>query len=403
MNETTHGQVSEQASKGAALPALITLDPQQYTAAVYAPLRAQFETAKASIAEVSYDITTAVGMRTAVECRAKFRDLRISAEKARKDRKAPILEIGKLLDSRYKEFEAEVEPLELRFDKDIKAEETRKENERAERARKEQERIESIQKEIAGIRGYADKAVGLSSTHVGDLTALLLPLVIAEERFAEFTPQAKVAKAETLERLNELRRAASDQEAEQERIRLEREELARLRAEQAERDRIDAERRAEEERKAREARETEEQRLRDERRKLDEERAQQAQVDRLAREAREAEEKQLADQRAELLRGQQELLRQQEALKSPAEPAPAAVTAEQAPVPEPDLVIAAEPAAEQRSNVVSMQPRPREGRPSDMQLISTLALHYRVHESKVIEWLLDMDLGAASQKVAANL
>lgn len=42
-------------------------------------------------------------------------------------------------------------------------------------------------------------------------------------------------------------------------------------------------------------------------------------------------------------------------------------------------------------------------RPGDDELIATLALHYRVHELKVIEWLLDMDLDAASARAAANL
>ena len=31
-------------------------------------------------------------------------------------------------------------------------------------------------------------------------------------------------------------------------------------------------------------------------------------------------------------------------------------------------------------------------RPTDGEIIGVLALHYRVHESEVVEWLLDMDL-----------
>jgi len=40
-------------------------------------------------------------------------------------------------------------------------------------------------------------------------------------------------------------------------------------------------------------------------------------------------------------------------------------------------------------------------RPTDDEIIDALTLHYRVHESKVIEWLLDMDLNEASRKLAA--
>lgn len=39
-------------------------------------------------------------------------------------------------------------------------------------------------------------------------------------------------------------------------------------------------------------------------------------------------------------------------------------------------------------------------RPADDAIIGLLALHYRVHESKVIEWLLMMDLTAASERMA---
>lgn len=38
-------------------------------------------------------------------------------------------------------------------------------------------------------------------------------------------------------------------------------------------------------------------------------------------------------------------------------------------------------------------------RPTDDEIIDALAMHFRVHESKVIEWLLDMDLKAASERM----
>lgn len=39
-------------------------------------------------------------------------------------------------------------------------------------------------------------------------------------------------------------------------------------------------------------------------------------------------------------------------------------------------------------------------RPSDDEIIAALALHFRAHESKVIEWLLDMDLDEAAERMA---
>ena len=39
----------------------------------------------------------------------------------------------------------------------------------------------------------------------------------------------------------------------------------------------------------------------------------------------------------------------------------------------------------------------------DDAIIEVLALHFRAHESKIIEWLLAMDLKAAAQRMAENI
>lgn len=46
---------------------------------------------------------------------------------------------------------------------------------------------------------------------------------------------------------------------------------------------------------------------------------------------------------------------------------------------------------------------PLNSRPSDRQIIDALTQHFRVHDSKVIEWLLDMDLYAVSEDLASAL
>jgi putative phage-type endonuclease len=46
---------------------------------------------------------------------------------------------------------------------------------------------------------------------------------------------------------------------------------------------------------------------------------------------------------------------------------------------------------------------PTKTRPADQEIIEVLSLHYRVHESKVIEWLCEIDLEDASQQMAANI
>lgn len=52
------------------------------------------------------------------------------------------------------------------------------------------------------------------------------------------------------------------------------------------------------------------------------------------------------------------------------------------------------------NNTAPQDKAPAKTRPTDKEIINTLALAYRVHESKVIEWLLDMDLSSARERLA---
>ncbi len=220
---------------------LLTIEPKKYVELVFEPFAKQLEDAKVLAAKIEeFDVTTTAGMATAVKYRALFRDIRVSSEKARKERKAPVLEIGKLLDSRYKAIEAEIEPFESRFDKAIKAEEARKDAEREAKIQVELAHVAELQQRVAELRGNPALSAQNDSTliaeHIGDLEKIQV-----DDSFQEFRQQAEDAKAAGLSRLREIHTAAVAREAEQERIRVEREELARLRAEQAERERKAAE------------------------------------------------------------------------------------------------------------------------------------------------------------------
>lgn len=81
-------------------------------------------------------------------------------------------------------------------------------------------------------------------------------------------------------------------------------------------------------------------------------------------------------------------------------PAPTPITAS-APAARPAFVPSRSPAGfgsggglPRRAPVTIEQPA--KNRPTDAEIIEVLALHYRVHESKVVEWLLAMDLTTAS-------
>ena len=48
---------------------------------------------------------------------------------------------------------------------------------------------------------------------------------------------------------------------------------------------------------------------------------------------------------------------------------------------------------------ISRQEAEKKTRPSDDEIINALALHFRVHESVVFGWLVEMDLDAASRRI----
>jgi hypothetical protein len=60
-----------------------------------------------------------------------------------------------------------------------------------------------------------------------------------------------------------------------------------------------------------------------------------------------------------------------------------------------------EPLKPEPLTVKTSSPVAQQVRPSDIEMIEVLALHFRVHESKVVTWLLDMDLRTASEKLVA--
>lgn len=333
---------------------------------------AEFDRVAAGIAalkqqygKVIYNVTTSKGMTDAKAARSAIREPRYEVEKIRKAAKAPILALGKKLDTEAARITRELEQLEQPIDLAIKAEEDRKERERQEKIEAELKRQADIQSRIdKDIRGIVSGAAGRSSLDIAVMLADLEALVI-DDWFKEFKQVASDAKEIALAKLNQMRAAAIAHEAEQERIKAEREELARLRADQEKRDAAERARIAEEERKAKAEREAEVKRqadaLRVEQEKLAAERARIAEEERQARAIREAEEHRLASERAELERQQAE--------------AKAARESE-------------EKRKAEQSRLATMKP------PSAQELIEVLAKHYRVPGSKVIDWLISTDFQA---------
>jgi hypothetical protein len=315
---------------------------------------AEFDRVGAGLAElrkqygnVVYDVTTAPGMNDAKAARVAIREPRYEIERIRKSAKAPILALGKKLDSEAARITSELEKLERPIDTAIKAEEDRKEREKEARIQAELARVTGLQERVAELRGCpnlsASSGSELIAGHISDLEKLPV-----DDSLEEYQQAGADAKAVGLARLRDLHAAALAHEAEQVRIKEEREELARLRAEQKKRDdeakaARDAEtaRQNAELKKAREAQEAETARVR----------AEQA-----------AEAKRLADAAADLVR-------QQEALRKAQEPPPA---------PPPTT------APVSRRGVAVPVPKADE-------IIGVLSKHYRARPDTIIEWLRAID------------
>lgn len=189
--KNTELKPAEQTS--ASVPALVTLDPAAYVAQVYDPFKARLEAAIAASSGVTYDITTTAGLDAAKKLRASFRDIRTQGENERKARKAPILEIGKLLDSKYDELKALVAPHEEKFDKDVKAEEQRREDEKAEKIRIEAERQAALDAKISHIKDAPLRAINMTAEDTLALIEELQQIVPTAEVYEDRHVEAEAA------------------------------------------------------------------------------------------------------------------------------------------------------------------------------------------------------------------
>lgn len=308
---------------------------------------------------VVYEVASTKGMDEAKAARVAIREPRYEIERIRKSAKAPILALGKKLDSEAARITSELLKLEEPIDQQIKAEEDRKERERQAKIEAEQKRVADLQERVAELRGCqmlsASSGSALIAEHIEDLERLPV-----DETLQEFQQQGADAKAAGLSRLRELHAAAVAHETEQARIKAEREELTRLRKADEERQAADRARIAEEERVAKDARDAETARQNEELRKQRE--AQAAEAARVKAE-QDAEAKRLADERAELARQQEEIRKAQEPPPAPPSPPPAPVSRRGVAVPVPTAA----------------------------EMIDVLSKHYRARPDTIIEWLRAID------------
>lgn len=216
---------------------------------------AKFDRVAAGITELRtkyqglvYEVGTTKGMKEACDARAAIRAPRYEVERVRKECKAPILALGKDIDARAAAITADLLALEAPVDEQIKAAEQRKEEERKAKADAERKRVMAIQEDIENdLRCVPAAMTGRSAAEIDQAIRDVAAIEITVERFAEFAQTAAVVKESSLTKLRDLQAKQVAHEVEQQRLRQERDELARLRAAQeaaakAEREAAQAER-----------------------------------------------------------------------------------------------------------------------------------------------------------------
>lgn len=337
------------------------------TEAALADLRARFK-------GVAWDLTTTKGDKEARGARLELVTLRTGLEAERKRIKAPALAHCALIDAEAKRITDEIKSLEGPIDALIKADEKRRADEKAERERIERERVDAIKQRMAAIRSVPMEMVGKPSAEIREALEELTAMAVEAALFEEFALQAQGDRADSVKALTRMHDAVVAQEAEAARLLAEREELARQQAEQRQRDaearaKLEAE---EAERKTRIAAEDAARRKQEEA-----DRSARAEADRKAAEGRAAAQKLLDDQAAELRRKQEEFAAQQRAAEEAAKPVV---------VSEP--VVAAPQSEPEAAPVFTLVEAPAAAcRPTDDEILSTVAGAFGVSEAVAHEWL----------------
>jgi len=275
----------------------ISLEAVQREVARFDEIEAGFaELEKAHPRDVVCDVATTAGMEAAIVSRRAWREPRIAVEKARKAAKAPVLALGRNIDSFAAGLEERLRLGENHYDEQIQAEEGRKAAERQRKLQIEAERIAAIRRRIVEVFSVPPSAPGvrISAAMLREIRGHLENEPV-DDSFGDLKIEAQETKCAMLEMLG-------TKIAEQQSFEAEQAALAEARARFAEEQRAEtarrvAEREAEDSRRKAEAAALEAQRAENARQQAQID-AQRAELDRREAEAREAERaRQEAEQR----------------------------------------------------------------------------------------------------------
>lgn len=203
---------------------LTTVAEYAETAMVMADLRSRH-------AGVIYDVAAPKQMKLAKEARAEIRGYRTGLEKTRKEIKAPALERCRQIDEEAKRLTGELVALEEPIDIQIKAEEARAETERLAKLEAERLRVLALMEKIDAIRNVPAGLIGKPSVIIAGQLAKLEATELDEEALAEHYITAQDALTASIARVKDMLAAQEAADVEAKRVAAEREELAKMRAE----------------------------------------------------------------------------------------------------------------------------------------------------------------------------
>lgn len=306
-------------------------------------------------------ITNADGYQQCHSARMVLKNRRIEIDKHGKKVRDEAVKFSKAVIAQADKFIALIEPEENRLNSLQTAYDSAEEAKKQAAIAAEQQRVANLQERVRELSGllnlvkrYNFTAAELAA-HISDLES-----VPVDESFQEFQPEAEETKARTLAVVREMHATTDSREKEAARLKAEREDLERQRAEQKRRDDAERERIAEEERIAKAARDAETARQNEELRQRRD--AQDAEAERVRTELA-AEAKRLADAQAEIDRQQEELRKAQE-------PPPAPPPAPPAPISRRGVAVPVPKAAD---------------------IVDVLSKHYRARPDTIIDWLRAID------------
>lgn len=304
-------------------------------------------------------ITNRAGYQQVHTARTALKTRRVEIERLGKSARDDATKFAKAVIAEEDRLIALIQPEEKRLARLQDAHDAEEERIAIEKSEAEQRRVDGLRARVEAIRCLPDDCWMKSAAEIQQVLDVTRSTVIGDE-FQEFKEQAQTALFSAVQSLEGIHCKRLADDAEKERLKLEREELIRLRAETERLQAAERARMIEDERTARAAREAEMARQAEELRK---QRAEQEAAARAERKKNEAEQKRLAAERAEFERAQAQALKAKEA---------------------------EERRRAEQARIANMKP------PADSEIVEVLGQHYNVPEYKVREWLRAFDWSSAA-------